>query len=206
MIFTLGVIFLEAHLHSANLLQKIAAPYSNFFNILNPTYKESTLKTKVSDPIYYPHKTKLYKNTPNKQARSQIMKFHFTSYPLFLLGTIFASLSSGTPDGTMSLPMREISPNKKQGHRSLADPPYWGTIFVDENIITDSHPNALQRIDMYDEKKCGKWLFRHLFFVDERFHISFVLTVFKSKCMIANQIPGPIIMPTFSTQSLPMES
>ncbi|GFH43921.1 hypothetical protein CTEN210_00395 [Chaetoceros tenuissimus] len=54
----------------------------------------------------------------------------------------------------MSLPMNKISKKQTNNRRLADDPPFWGSIFVDENVITDSSPNALQRVDMYDETRC----------------------------------------------------
>ena len=65
-------------------------------------------------------------------------------------------MSSSSIAAAMSLPMSKISKKQKTNQRSLVgDPPFEGTVFVDENIITDSDPNSLQRVDMYDETRCG---------------------------------------------------
>lgn len=77
----------------------------------------------------------------------------------------------------MSLPMSKIS-KKKKSRQGLADPPYDGTVFVDENIITDSDPNTLQRVDMYDETRCGKRLFQDCFI------LSWISYLIFSRCLL----------------------
>lgn len=86
------------------------------------------------------------------------------------------SMSSSSIAAAMSLPMSKISKKQKNNQRSLVDPtPYEGTIFVDENIITDSDPNSLQRVDMYDKTRCG--MFQDCFSRSWILHLIF-LTVF----------------------------
>ena len=64
----------------------------------------------------------------------------------------------------MSLPITTIPP-KHQEVSMLGDPPYFGSVFVDENVITDSHPNALQKVDMYDQTVDRFQLdFAHIYF------------------------------------------
>lgn len=73
-----------------------------------------------------------------------------------------ASIITSTNDDEMTRRLEEISMSMERPLIPMQDintrlgnqPPYGGTIFVDDDVITDSDPSCLKKVEVYNNRHC----------------------------------------------------